>query len=278
MGETGGQFWKRVPELDALGIYGKKDGINIIDITENFNRTASYFLGEELKAAGFNTSGREALEAISFVFRDGNLPPMLLNRNTKSNLKLMSFSIGTTQFYGRMLAQAAKGDPNAIAAFLTFNAITAMQTGSRSVVPVPIDATLNAVSDEYKEAMQEFDKQVGFNLVGQLTGQDFAEFAQPLGGPAFGIGQQILTSDIQAAGRGVTRGVGALSEGEYLEALARFTQAYFAVGQFGKIPGVNNLSKRAADAAAEAVAKEHGLEEGLLDFGERTGLVNPLEN
>jgi len=276
--KTGGQFWKRIPELEKLGVYGFNTDdsvmsrVNLLNLTENPLRGLSYYVGEAIQPG----KGMEALERIAFVSKLGNEPLIFLDHTGTDTLALMRYSLASTKMYLRMLDGIRKGNVGSMAALTAFSAMNAIQTGGASAIPAPIYAIL---PDDIKEQIAEFDDATGLNITKHFLGTDYTKQVQPLGLPILGAGLNIASEDIKGTGRALVKGSEALQEGNLTEAGARILQATFAAGQLGTIPGVNLTSKRFVDVLAEVAAGEVDAEptEVLTEFAKKTKLLNEPE-
>lgn len=276
-GKTGGAFWKKIPELEQLGIYGAEnaDGLfkgTLLDITENPLRGLSYYVGEALQTG----TGRQSLESIAFVNRLGNEPLIFLDHQGKDSLALMRFSIHGMKFYLGMLNQMRKGNKNAWMAFGAFSLMTALQTGSSSAVPSLVDIGLDKFApDEYRQFMRDVDAQTPFNLVGKTLGTDLSEQTRPLAFPAVGAGFSIVNQDVRGTGSALARASEALGQGELEVAGTELLRSFFAIGQLGKIGPVNLTTKRMVDAVSKQVSGD--TDSFLEEFLTSTKLKQPLE-
>lgn len=276
MSETGGQFWKRIPELEAKGVYGFKQpgGFSIIDITENPFRGMTYYLGEMLSPGG----GLKAIEDIAFDYRLGYEPMFMLDHNERSTVTLMRFTVGTTQFLGHLYHQTLKGNPKAALALGAFMAMQTAQTGSVSALPVPVTALGDSLTEgEFTEGLRGFDEMSGANLTQRFLGTDLSELTQPIGGIAFQVGGSVATSDIKAGMKGLSRSAGSAAEGDVGLAAAYALEAALKLGQFGKFPGVNNATARFGGAIRKSVENDLSAKETLIQYGKDTRLINEPE-
>lgn len=261
MRASGGQFWKRIPELEARGVYSvnelnkfeqkldKAFGVhNVLDITENPLRSIAYYLGEAVGAG----KGLQAVENIAFAYRPGNMPAMLWNREGAGSVHLMRYSIESMKLYGSLVKNLANPEKAANAAFALagFHLITAMQTGFASSVPLPI---YQALPDDIKQQLDELSSENPlFNIAGKATGLNLTKQSQPLGGVAFGLGNQILTQNL---GQGVStslKGVKELATGEAEQGSMDLLQGLLTAGQVAKLPGINFTTLRLLKAARKS--------------------------
>lgn len=274
MKATGGKFWARIPELEAKGVYQSTDlswlgqkfhsklGVsNLLDLTENPLRGISYLLGEALEQGG----GSQAVEGIAFAYRPGNMPSMLWNREGTGTVQLMRFSIESMKMYGQLVKSLA--DPtkaaNAAFALAAFHAVSAMQTGIQGSVPLPV---WTALPQDTKDYLTQLSNDTPLLNVSQKAfGIDVAKATQPLGGVAFGVGPQILTTDLsQGVNKGL-KGVGKIAEGDAESGALDLLQGAFTVGQAGKLPGVNLTTLRLLKAARKSYENNTDLGEETLD-------------
>jgi hypothetical protein len=299
--QSGGQVWRRIPEFEQLGVYGKRDfaennkltktlklegvvdavkGIqektgvdNILDPTENFMRSIYYNMGRELYGAG---NAFKALEDLSFVYEFGNIPEMLWRTSDKNALALMRFSVGMLSLFGKMsygLLNAVKNKDLASAskygqAFLAFGVVQAIQTGVSSVIPWPVAVLPDEVREKIglsDEQLSSYDEGLPLNLVNKLTGARFEEGVRPFGLPALGVGLALAQQDVNAFKRNFNLAVESASEGELLQgAMATATAgAYFF--QLGRIPGLNFTTARLMQTATEASVGEVEWDEAHMD-------------
>jgi hypothetical protein len=248
-------FWKRIPDLDAKGVYGsketgavaqwleKKTGVsNILDLTENPLRGLSYYLGEAIQPS----TGTKALEDIAFVYRPGNEPQMHWNLEGKATVSLMRFSVKTMQMYGGLVKSAViDKNPRAAAALAAFHIMTAVQTGASSTIPAPVWAALPEDTKEQISQIEGLDSLIGLKL-------DDAQ--RPIGGLAFGLGYNIATSDLAALSKipkAIKMGV---EDGEWGNAAYEGSLGLLMAAQLGRIPGLNLSTVRLYKAAAKGWA------------------------
>lgn len=283
LAKTNGQFWKRIPELAAKGVYGEAKahtgikGLNLLDVTENPLRGLSYYLGEAI-APG---KGSEALEKVAFVNRFGNEPMVFLDASGADTLALMRYSLSATKMYMGLIGRVIKRDANAALALGAFTAMTALQTGTSSAIPQPVDFLMDkAMPEEYHKFLAELDAATPLNIAQKTLGTDFAKQVRPIGGFAFSAGGQLATSDLKAAGAGLGRAAEGLGEENYAKSATGILQFLFASGQLAKIPGVNITSKRIVDELAKVVAEDVGNtpDEWGPDLMTKLGLNNQPES
>lgn len=264
--ETGGKFWTKIKRLEDAGVYGVKDHSyssrfgrvgkflaekDLIGITENPLRGLSYILGEEMQKAGLNSSATKALEKVAFINRFGNEPMVFLDSGAKEVLTLMRYSISATKMYMNMLNGARQGNPKAIAALTAFSALTALQTGASSAVPMPIDFLGDkVVGDDYKDLKQTIDK---YSISQGLLNTDLNQVTRPVGGLAISIGGTLVNQNLKAAASNAGKSIEAAREGDLLLAGNRFLEAYLSAGQLARIPGVNLASKKFVGAISDVL-------------------------
>lgn len=256
---------RRVPELDAKGVYGKftkssfpmiaaaqdKFGVeSLLDFTENPFRTFTYRLGEQLGEG----QGLRALEEVTFNYRAENSPQMFWKSSDKNLFALMRYTIGTNEFILKMAANAFGGSRPHQEALLAFAALQIAQTGINSAIPGILWPVL---PEDLKEEFKEFEKSIPVaNLTEKIIGQDYSEYTQVLNVPVIGIGLNLAQQDLENFGRALAQTPGLLYDQQYLGAITNLATAAMYGGQIFQIPGLNFTSARLMGEVHKAAVGE----------------------
>lgn len=273
--KTGPNVFKRIPELDALGVYQSVDNagaakggnkyldwlrnketklnkLNPVDATENLLRSLAYNLGDSINPG----SGKKAVEDIAFAFRPGNMPSAFLSKDGALTVQLMRFSLSSMKMYDDMLSSVilnAKRDPEkatrAAMALFSFHLMTAIQTGTRSTVPLPV---WMALPEDMKDALQDVDNDTPLLNLTKYVGLDAADGVRPVGGAAFAVGGAILTNDLKNA---LTKFVSipkTASEEGLTEAAGDFVESALYWNQVNRLPFINYSTVRLFKSLREA--------------------------
>ena len=280
--EVNGQFWKRIPELEARGVYAKRireegliSKLDLLNLTENPLRGASYYVGE---AAGVNPL--EALQKVAFVYRPGRVPRMLWSVEGAQSVALMRYFIEATKMYSQWMKNVFDGVRTGNAqlagegakALALFSFMQAVQTGAQSAIPEPL---WNLLPEDFKDGILEFDENAPINLLKKTTGVDLAERTQPLPSLGLGVGFQIAQRQADLAARQFTNTAVALSEEEFTAAGVEFAKGVMKLGALGpakvgavRIPGINFTASKLGDIVTDVLTEETAPEEipeALLD-------------
>lgn len=262
---------KDMTDQGLFGVHEEGEGFHgihrLVDVSENFLRGTAYRLGERL-----GKGGTHGMEKVAFVYRYGNAPLLALKASGFTDLGLMRYAIGQGKFYLHMFSQPK--NPRMMAALAAFSVMNAIQTGFKSIIPLPAQALL---PDDVKQAIQELsDATPGVNLIQKMLGTDLSEKASPGAFPGIGVPLAMVNQTIKGAGGFVKKGVSAFEEGRPTEGALRIVQALWGIGQLDNIPGVNIATQKALAAVADQVAGEN--DNAAIDFAKKTHIyVEPEE-
>lgn len=262
---NGNPFGRSKEMLDQglFGVHEEGNGFHgihrLVDVSENVLRGTAYQLGKRL-----GTGGTHAMEKVAFVYRYGNAPLMALKSSGFTELGLMRYAIGQGKFYLHMFSQPK--NPRMMAALAAFSAMNAIQTGFKSIIPLPVQAVL---PDDVKQALQELsDATPGVNLIEKMLGTDLSDKASPGSFPSVGVPLAMVNEAVKGSGNFVKKGVHAFEEGRPQEGAIRIAQALWGIGQLDNIPGVNIATQKALAAVADQIAGE--TDNAALDFAKKT--------
>lgn len=294
---SGGKVLWRIPELEELGIYGNRqmsrfEGVrnfqekvgfdSIIDPSENFMKNVYYYMGEEIN--GVN-GGWEAVEELSFMYRFGNTPKYLWRNTDKNFYALMRFSVGMLQLQGKMvhnfIKSALQGDyktaGNLLMAGTAFSVVQAIQTGTASAVPYPVDFVLpKDMQEDYKDYLAELDASLpGMNLMKLATQTDYSEAVRPFQMPSMGVGLSMAQSSMNSFGSQWQKAFEAGFEGDLLKGAVNLGSATLYGLQFGNLPFINYTTTRTVQSLVSAANDEIDWDEAHLDALKRMKLYDP---
>jgi len=239
---TKGQPWRRIPELEAKGVYGSdyqdRGGKNLtpFELSITAQKNLVYHLD---KAAGGDGLGgiRDQL----FDSSPWDRPVWDRSPDTKLLFGLARYPINEARWLFKTVGAAARGNHAEQANLLLYGLGRAFFFGSASMIPQW------AVNEKRKEQLKNFDEAHGLNQVRTFSREmfskfginaelDFSSYLSPLGG-SLGSRASSLKTTADKAGKNATESVFDLAKGNVAAAGVR------AVGAASALNNLTNWGK-----------------------------------
>jgi len=195
------------------------------------------------KAAGGD--GATGIREQLFDYKPWDVPPAERWKGSPLVFGLARYPINETRWLFKTANAAIRGNPREIANLTVYFAMRAVATGTTSNVPAWM---WNGMPDEWKETLEQIDKDLPFNLIkkastsvfqqmGVDAGLDLSGYTRPMGG-SFGARAGQLVTSISGVGTSGTKAVSSAAQGKFDAAAAHSAATLLALANLGLLGGV----------------------------------------
>jgi len=233
-------IWKgkgifKIPELEALGLYGREyagkenapiwDKIGtLIELSDVPFKNALYYAGE-LK--GGESEGLRAVQRGAFLPRFGDLPSVYYSTAGRNDVRFLSYTVNTWKLYADfgkgLLTGSGEGRLKSAYGLSVLTSLPFALGGLRGGIPEPIANMIGVFSPDTKEVIEE-------------SSTPLSGFVQVGGVNRIGIAYSIAERQLKKSWSNFEKGGAALQDQDTTKAAGYFTQATLGLLPFTKSP------------------------------------------
>lgn len=250
-------FFKKIPELDAQGVYGvnyagehlgKWEGL--IGLTDVPLKNIAYFAD---KLAGGD--GIKGVQKVAFTPRFGDLPSIYYSGGGRSAVQFLGYTINTYKMYGSLLQEAKKGNFQPL---LTYHLMSGLLGGGVAAgIPMLAEDVIKTV---FPDSADWFDENKG----------PLAQLVQPNNINRLGITYDIASRQIQRLGSMAQSGAEKIQEGDLKGGALDLVDSGLNAAAFTSSPigdvNIQKVLRIAKDVANEEIDLEDVPDEAMQSF------------